>query len=81
MGFHLLVLPLALAALGVLVVYCVYLVRAILEMLERAADRVLLVFAFLGLLPLPPTVVAGVLVIIIWHKHKKTLPASPSPQD
>ena len=81
MGLKMLVLPLALAGLVVLVVYYVFLVRAILEMLERDADRVLLVFAFAGLLPLPPTVVSGILVIIIWHTHKKTLPSSQPPQD
>ena len=81
MNMQMIVLPLALAGLVLLVVYYVRLVRAILEMLAWDADRVLLVFAFAGLLPLPPTIVSGILVIIIWGKHKKTLPPPQSPQD
>ena len=58
----------------VLVVYYVFLVRAILQMLRRDTNVVMLVFAFLALFPLPPTVIMGILVIIIWMIHKKTLP-------
>ena len=58
----------------VLVVYYVFLVRAILQMLRRDTNVVMLIFAFLALFPLPPTVIMGILVIIIWMIHKKTLP-------
>jgi|GEM_PF-3571695 len=58
----------------VLVVYYVFLVRVILQMLRLDTNVVMLVFAFLALFPLPPTVIMGILVIIIWMIHKKTLP-------
>ena len=58
----------------VLVVYYVFLVQVILQMLRRDTNVVMLVFAFLALFPLPPTVIMGILVIIIWMIHKKTLP-------
>ena len=60
--------------LGLLILYYVLLVRVILEMLRRDADKVLLTFSFLALVPLPPFLLLGILVIIIWNIHKKTLP-------
>ena len=42
MNMQMIVLPLTLAALVLLVLYYVRLVRTILEMLERGVDRVLL---------------------------------------
>ena len=53
-----------------LVVYYVYLVRAILEMLGREVSAVLLTFSFLALIPGPLLIIMGILVIIIWSKHK-----------
>jgi hypothetical protein len=70
-----LMVAVSLTALVILVIYYVFLVRAILEMLRRDSHIVLLVFAFLALCPLPPCLVMGVLVILIWHFHKQTLPA------
>lgn len=64
--------------LGVLVVYYCLLVRAILQMLRSETPAVMLWFAFLALIPVPPTVVMGILVLIVWHLHKKTpSPGSP----
>ncbi len=63
-----------------LVIYYVLLVRAVLDMLRRKANTPLLVFAMLGLIPLPPLMILGVLMIIIWTLHErtwaKTVPAS-----
>ncbi len=58
--------------LVLLVIYYVLLVRAVLDMLRQKANTALLVFAMLGLLPLPPFIILGVLVIIIWTLHSRT---------
>ncbi len=58
--------------LVLLIVYYVLLVRVVLDMLRRKANTVLLVFAMLGLIPLPPSIILGVLVIIIWTLHSRT---------
>ncbi len=58
--------------LVLLVIYYVLLVRAVLDMLRRKTDTALLVFAMLGLIPLPPLIILGVLMIIIWTLHRQT---------
>ncbi len=58
--------------LVLLVIYYVLLVRAVLDMLRRNANTALLVFAMLGLIPFPPLIILGVLMIIIWTLHKRT---------
>jgi hypothetical protein len=58
--------------LVLLIIYYVLLVRVVLDMLRRKANTVLLVFAMLGLIPLPPSIILGVLVIIIWTLHSRT---------
>lgn len=64
-----------LIVLTVLVVYYIFLMRAILGMLRFSASPVLLTFSFISLLPLPLTLIVGILILIIWHFHKKTLAA------
>jgi hypothetical protein len=59
--------------LGLLVLYYFLLVRAILEMLRRNANMVMMAFAFLALAPVPPLLILGIAIIIIWHTHKKSL--------
>ncbi len=54
----------------VLVVYYILIARSILQMLRVKANTVLLVFAFLALIPVPPLVITGVMVMIIWYIHK-----------
>lgn len=61
-------------ALAILIVYYIFLAKTILQMLRRDANTVMLVFAFLALTPIPPSVIAGIVIMIIWHLHKKTLP-------
>ena len=73
MTFAPLVILGVLGLLVALIVYYTVLVRAILEMLTGGTNTVLLVFAFLALLPLPPTVVSGVVILIIWKKHKQAI--------
>ncbi len=57
--------------LVLLVIYYVLLVRAVLDMLRRKANTTLLVFAMLGLIPVPPLIILGVLMIIIWTLHRR----------
>ena len=61
--------------LGVLILYYVLLVQAILQMLRSKVNQVLLTFAFLSLVILPPTLLLGIFILIIWHFHKKDLPS------
>ncbi|PJA29784.1 MAG: hypothetical protein CO189_01480 [candidate division Zixibacteria bacterium CG_4_9_14_3_um_filter_46_8] len=64
-------IPVVLLAIGLIVVYYIFLVRVILDMLHHQANTVLLSFAFVSLIPLPPIVIMGILVMIIWNAHKK----------
>ncbi len=59
--------------LGLLVLYYFLLVRAILEMLRQDTNMVMMTFSFLALVPAPPLLILGIVIIIIWHIHKKSL--------
>lgn len=69
-------LPAGVIVLGVLILYYVLLVQAILQMLRSKVNQVLLTFAFLSLVILPPTLLLGIFILIIWHFHKKDLPSA-----
>ena len=69
-------LPVGVFVLGVLVLYYVLLVQAILQMLRSKANQVLLTFALLSLVTIPPVFLLGVSILIIWHLHKKDLPSA-----
>ncbi len=56
--------------LVLLVIYYILLVRAVLDMPHQKANTALLIFAMLGLIPLPPLIILGVLMIIIWTLHE-----------
>ncbi len=62
-----------LIVLGLLVLYLVLIGRAVIQMLRHDVSPVLLTFAFLALIPLPPVLVLGVVILIVWHYHKKDL--------
>ena len=64
-----------LLVVGVLVVYLVLMVRTVLDMLRCEAHGVVLTFAFLALIPFPPILIMGIMVMIIWHLHKRDLSA------
>jgi hypothetical protein len=64
-------IPVLLVLIGALVVYLVLMVKAIIDMLRHDAHSVILTFAFLALVPLPPLVIMGILVLIIWHFYKR----------
>ena len=65
-----------LAAVVLLILYYVLLVRAVLEMLRRGANIVLMIFSLIALIPLPLMLILGILMIIIWHIHKRELPVA-----
>ena len=74
----LITVPLAIitALIGLLVLYYVWLVRAILEMLDLDANKVLLGFCFVALIPAPPFILMGIMLMIIWSLHKRGLEAA-----
>ena len=67
------VIPILLALIVALVVYLVLMVRAIIGMLRYDVHGVLLTFAFLALIPFPLILVMGIMVLIIWHYHKRDI--------
>ncbi|HSF15821.1 MAG TPA: hypothetical protein VLK65_09730 [Vicinamibacteria bacterium] len=72
-GRLIVIIPILLFLIGAVTVYLVLMVRCVLDMLRHDAHGVLLTFAFLALIPVPPTLVMGVMILIIWHFHKKDL--------
>jgi hypothetical protein len=68
-----LLIPIVLVLLGLLIFYFVLIVRAVLQMLKYEVQIVLLTFAFLSLIPLPPFILMGIMILIIWHFHKKDI--------
>ena len=67
------VIPILLVLIGAVVLYFVLLVRTILDMLRHDVHGVLLTFAFLALIPFPLTLIMGIMVLIIWHYHKRDI--------
>ena len=66
-------IPILLVLVALVVIYLVFMARAIIEMLRHDAHGVLLTFAFLALIPFPLILIMGILVLIIWHYHKRDL--------
>jgi hypothetical protein len=69
------IIPVLVALIGVVIVYLVLMVRAIIDMLRYDAQAVLLTFAFLALIPFPLILVMGIAILIIWHYHKRDIVA------
>ncbi len=67
------VIPILFALIGAVVIYLVLMVRAIIDMLRYDVHGVLLTFAFLALVPFPLILVMGIMVLIIWHYHKRDI--------
>ena len=67
------VIPIVLVVIVLLVLYLVFMVRAIIDMLRHDVHGVLLTFAFLSLIPFPLILVLGIMILIIWHYHKKDI--------
>jgi len=68
-GLNVFIVP-GVIALVLLIIYYVFMARAVLQMLVRDTNTVLLTFSFLALIPIPPTVIMGILVMIIWICHR-----------
>ena len=66
-------IPVLLLLIILVVVYLVLMVRAVIDMLRYDVHGVLLTFAFLALIPFPLILIMGVMVLIIWHYHKKDI--------
>jgi hypothetical protein len=66
-------IPILIVLIGAVVVYFVLIVRAIIDMLRYDVHGVLLTFAFLALIPFPLTLIVGIMVLIIWHYHKRDI--------
>ncbi len=66
-------IPILVALIILLVVYLVFMVRAIIDMLRYDVHGVLLTFAFLALIPFPLILIMGIMILIIWHFHKKDI--------
>ena len=64
-------IPILIVLIGALIVYLVLMARAIIDMLRYDVHGVLLTFAFLALVPFPLILVMGIMVLIIWHYHKR----------
>jgi hypothetical protein len=67
------VIPILLVLIGAVILYLVLMVRAVIDMLRYDAHGVLLTFAFLALIPFPLILVMGIMVLIIWHYHKRDI--------
>ena len=73
-GWAALVPGIVIITLALLVLYYVLLTRAVLEMLRRDANSILMTFSFLALIPLPPLLILGIPVMVIWNIYKKARP-------
>ena len=67
------IIPVLLIIIGLLILYFVLIVRAIIQMLRHKISNVLLTFAFLSLIPFPPILILGIVILIIWHYHKNDI--------
>lgn len=66
-------IPILVGLIALLVVYLVFMVRAVIDMLRYDVHGVLLTFAFLALIPFPLILIMGIMILIIWHYHKKDI--------
>lgn len=57
----------------VFVVYYVFLVRALIEMIRLDAPGVVIVFTYISLIPFPLLLILGILNLIIWHALRKDM--------
>ena len=67
------IIPVLLVLIGLLIFYFVLLVRAIIQMLQYQVSGVLLTFSFISLIPLPLTLILGIMILIIWRSHRRDI--------
>ena len=73
------VIPILVVLLGALILYLVLMARAVIQMLRHDVHGVLLTFAFLAMIPFPPILVMGIMVLIVWHYHERDILAGKLP--
>ncbi len=61
---------------GLLILYFVLLVRALVEMIRLDAPGVVIVFTYISLIPFPLFLILGILNLIIWHFVRKDMMAT-----
>ncbi|MDP6787320.1 MAG: hypothetical protein QF830_08775 [Rhodospirillales bacterium] len=61
---------------GLLILYFVLLVRALVEMIRLGAPGVVIVFTYISLIPFPLLLILGILNLIIWHFVRRDLMAA-----
>lgn len=59
--------------LSLLIIYYFFLIRAVVEMIRLNAPAVVLVFAYISLVPFPLLLVLGIVNLIIWHCVREDL--------
>ena len=52
----------------IIVIYYVFLIPAVVKMLSKDVNKILLTFTFLALIPFPPFIIMGIAIMIIWKK-------------
>jgi hypothetical protein len=67
------IIPVLLVLIGLLILYFVLLVRAIIQMLHYKVSGVLLTFSFISLIPVPFMLIMGITILIIWRSHKRDI--------
>jgi hypothetical protein len=67
------ILAVIIVAIALVLIYYALLVPRIRDMLDLRASPVLIAFALASLIPFPPAVVLGILIMFIWEGHRKTL--------
>ncbi len=61
---------------ALLIIYFIFLVRALVEMIRLDAPGVVIVFTYISLIPFPLLLILGILNLIIWHFVRKDLMAA-----
>ena len=64
---------------GLLIVYFVFVVRALIEMIRLEAPAVMIVFTYLSLIPFPLLLILGILNLIVWHFVRQDMMAGRDP--
>ncbi len=59
------------SAVVLLIIYYVFLIRALVEMIRLDAPAVVIVFTYISLIPFPLLLILGILNLIIWHFLRK----------
>ena len=63
-------------SVGLLILYFVLLIRALVEMIRLGAPGVVIVFTYISLIPFPLFLILGILNLIIWHFVRKDMLAT-----